>query len=137
MTTTVENLLALWDVPPDTRADPEADFAAVYTDPVRVNGTALRLADMVDRARELHAAFTGHEREVLEVVAAPGKLAVAFRLTADHTGPWTSAVGVLAPTGRRITATVIDVLTLDAAGRVSDIVMVADELGRLRQAGAL
>jgi predicted ester cyclase len=132
----IETLLALWDLPPDTRPDPEADFAAVYTDPVQVNGTTLTVAEMVQRARELHAAFTGHEREVLEVVEAPGKLAVAFRLTADHTGPWETAVGVLDPTGRRISATVIDVLTL-TDGRISAITMVADELGRLRQAGAL
>lgn len=134
---TIEKLLSLWDVPPDTRPDPVADFAAVYTDPVVVNGASLTVAEMVDRARALHAAFTGHEREVLDVVSSPGKLAVAFRLTADHTGSWETALGVLEPTGRRITATVIEVLTLDGTGRVAAIVMVADELGRLRQAGAL
>jgi predicted ester cyclase len=133
----IETLLALWDVPPDTRADPVADFAAVYADPVRINGTLLSPADVADRARELHAAFTGHEREILEVVSAgPTKLAVAFRLTADHTGPWATALGILEPTGKRITATVIDVLTV-TDGRISEIVMVADELGRLRQAGVV
>ncbi|WP_181784408.1 ester cyclase [Pseudonocardia pini] len=134
---TIEKLLALWDAPPDTRPDPEAAFAAVYTDPVQVNGTSLTVAEMVERARALHAAFTGHEREVLEVVETPGKLAVAFRLTADHTGPWPTALGVLAPTGRRIAATVIDVLTVGPDGRISEIVMVADELSRLQQAGAI
>ena len=134
---TVDRLLALWAVPPDTRLDPEADFAALYTDPVLVNGTSIGVAEMVDRARALHAAFTGHEREVLEVVEAPGKLAVAFRLIADHTGPWSTAVGELAPTGRRLSLTVVDVLTLAPDGRIAEIVMVADEIGRLRQAGAL
>ncbi|MCE0767341.1 ester cyclase [Pseudonocardia kujensis] len=135
--TVVDRLLALWDAPPDTRPDPEAGFAALYTDPVLVNGTPTTVAEMVDRARALHAAFTGHEREVLEVVEQPGKLAVAFRLVADPTGPWPTAVGELAPTGRRISTTVIDVLTLTPDGRVASIVMVADELGRLRQAGAM
>lgn len=134
---TIETLLTLWDAPPDARPDPVADFSAVYADPVVVNGVSLTVAELVDRARTLHGAFTGHEREVLDVVESPGKLAVAFRLTADHTGPWPTALGVLAPTGRRISATVIDVLTLDETGRVAGIVMVADELGRLQQAGAL
>jgi len=135
--TTVEKLLALWDLPPDSRPDAEAEFATVYTDPVRVNGAELGLADLVARARDLHAAFTRHEWEVLEVVEAPGKLAVAFRLTADHTGPWETPLGVLPPTGRRISGTVIDVLTLAHDGRVAETVMVADELSRLRQAGVL
>lgn len=134
---TVDRLLALWAVPPDTRPDPEADFAALYTDPVLVNGTPITVAEMVDRARALHAAFTRHEREVLEVVEAPGKLAVAFRLVADHTGPWSTAVGELAPTGKRLSLTVVDVLTLAPDGRIAALVMVADELGRLRQAGAV
>ena len=133
----VDRLLALWGAPPDTRPDPEAEFAALYTDPVLVNGTPLTIADLVDRARALHTAFTGQQHEVLDVVEAPGKLAVAFRLTADHTGPWATALGELAPTGKRLTTTVVDVLTLAPDGRIASLVMVADELGRLQQAGAL
>jgi hypothetical protein len=123
----IETLLALWDAPPDTRPDPEKDFAAVYADPVQVNSTMLTVAELVDRARTLHATFTAHEREVLEVVEAPGRLVVAFRLSADHTGPWPTAAGLLEPTGTRFTASVIDILTVKD-GLITEIVMVTDQL---------
>lgn len=92
---------------------------------------------MVARAAGLHAAFTEHDREVLEIVSGPGKLVIAFRHAARHTGPWSTPVGELAPTGRRIEALVIDVLTVDPDGRISAVVVVADELSRLQQAGAV
>jgi hypothetical protein len=130
-------LLSLWDSPPETRDDPKAAFAALYTDPVLVNGTPITVRDMVARAAGLHAAFTQHDREVLEIVSGPGKLVIAFRHAARHTGPWSTPVGDLAPTGRRIEALVIDVLTVDPDGRISAVVVVADELSRLQQAGAV
>ena len=96
----------------------------------------MRLPELVDRARSLHASFSEFSREVLDVVAEPGKLAVAFRLTARHTGAWPTPLGEFAPTGRVVTATVIDILTL-TDDRISEIVMVADELGRMLQAGVI
>jgi hypothetical protein len=74
---------------------------------------------------------------VLEVVSGPGKLVIAFRHAARHTGRWPTPVGELAPTGRRIEAHVIDVLTVGSDGRISAVVVVADELSRLLQAGAI
>jgi hypothetical protein len=74
---------------------------------------------------------------VLEVVSGPGKLVIAFRHAARHTGRWPTPVGELAPTGRRIEAQVIDVLTVGSDGRISAVVVVADELSRLLQAGAI
>ena len=96
----------------------------------------MAVADLVARARALHAAFTEHEIEVVDRVAQPGKLAIAFRHTARHSGPWATAVGEIAPTGRTITGLGIDVLTL-AGDRVTEIWVLADELQRLAQVGAL
>jgi hypothetical protein len=129
-------LFDLWSTPPDTHDDPLAAFAAVYTDPVLINGAAMALADIVARARALHVAFSEHEIEVVERIEQPGKLAVAFRHAAVHSGPWTTAVGEIAPTGTRVTGLGIDLLTLDD-GRVSQIWVLADELQRLAQVGAL
>jgi predicted ester cyclase len=131
-----ERLLSLWAVEPDGRDDPVAAFGRLYTDPVVVNGTSMRLTELVDRARSLHVSFSEFSLEVLDVVAEPGKLAVAFRLTARHTGPWPTPLGEFAPTGRVVSATVIDILSL-TDGRISEIVMVADELGRMLQAGVI
>jgi hypothetical protein len=47
---------------------------------------------MVARAAGRHAAFTEHDREVLEIVSGPGKLVIAFRHAARHTGPWSTPV---------------------------------------------
>ena len=126
-------LLDLWSLPPDERPDPLAAFHAVYADPVTINGAAWPVADLVERARALHAAFTEHAVEVVDRVESPGKLAVAFRHTARHTGVWRTPLGELAPTGRVVSGLGIDVLTLDADGRVRAIWVVADELQRIQQ----
>ena len=95
-------LLDLWSRPPDELPDPLAGFRAVYTDPVTINGTPWPVADLVERARALHAAFTEHVVEVVDRVEAPGKLAIAFRHTARHTGVWRTPLGEVAPTGRTV-----------------------------------
>ncbi len=137
ITTALEQrLFALWSLSPVTHDDPLAAFRALYTDPVLINGAPMAVADLVARARALHAAFTEHEIEVVDRVAQPGKLAIAFRHTARHSGPWATAVGEIAPTGRTITGLGIDVLTL-AGDRVTEIWVLADELQRLAQVGAL
>jgi SnoaL-like polyketide cyclase len=103
---------------------------------VLIDGTPVALPDLVARARALHVAFTEHEIEVVDRVAQPGKLAIAFRHTARHTGPWTTLAGEVAPTGATVTGLGIDVLTL-VDGRVSEIWVLADELQRLAQVGAI
>lgn len=131
---TVEaRLLDLWARPPDELPDPLAGFRDVYTDPVTINGTPWPLADLVARARALHEAFSEHVAEIVDRVEAPGKLAIAFRHTARHTGPWRTPLGELAPTGRMVSGLGIDVLTLDADGRVRGIWVLADELQRILQ----
>ena len=131
----IEALLDLWtDLPADPAAAVDA-FRTLYTDPVVVNGTALTAEDLVTRARALQQTFDPMRREVLEVVDAGDKVAVAFRLSGRQVGPLTTAAGVLAPTGQEIALRVIDILTL-TDGRISEITMVADELGALVAVGA-
>ena len=135
--TAEQRLLELWTVPPDHRDDPVAAFRACYTDPVTINGAPMAVADLVERARALHRAFDDHVIEVVDRVESPGKLAIAIRHTARHIGPWSTPVGVVEPTGRTVVGVGIDVLTIDAAGRISAIWVLADELQRLVQVGAL
>ena len=126
-------LFELWSVPPDEHGDPVAAFGRLYADPVIINGTAMSVADLVARARALHEAYTDHVIDVVDVVEAPGKLTVAFRHRARHTGPWATPLGEIAPTGRTVTGLGIDVLTLDATGQITAIWVLADELQRILQ----
>ncbi len=126
----VDRLLRLWGELPADDAAAAAAFRELYTDPVTVNGVPVGAADLVVRARALQGAFDTVEREVVDVVEAEGKVAVAFRLGGRQTGPLGTAAGPLPPTGRHVELRVIDVLTL-TDGRVSGIWMVADELGAL------
>ena len=130
---TETRLLELWSRPPDDRLDPLAAFRAVYADPVTINGAPWPVADLVERARTLHAAFTEHTVETVDRVEAPGKLAIAFRQTARHTGPWRTPLGELPATGRTVTGLGIDVFTIDGDGRISAIWVLADELHRILQ----
>ena len=126
----VDRLLRLWSEPlPDGGAAEEA-FRAVYTDPVTVNGTPLTAADLVSRARAVQATFERVERQVVSVVEDGDRVAVAFRMGGRQVGPFATSAGPLPPTGRQLELRVIDVLTL-TDGRISDIWMVADELGAL------
>ena len=126
-------LFELWSVPPDEHGDPVAAFGRLYADPVIINGISMSVADLVARARTLHEAFTDHVIDVVDVVEAPGKLTVAFRHRARHTGPWATPLGEIAPTGRTVTGLGIDVLTLDATGQITAIWVLADELQRILQ----
>jgi hypothetical protein len=130
---TEQQLFDLWSVPPDEHDNPVEAFARLYADPVIINGAPMPVADLVARARALHEVFTEHVIEVVDLVEAPGKLTVAFRHRARHTGPWTTPLGEIAPTGRTVTGLGIDVLTLDATGRITTIWVLADELQRILQ----
>jgi predicted ester cyclase len=132
VTSVLERLLPLWTQPVDARPDPVAAFGEVYADPVLVNGTELALTGLVDRARALQRAFDGLSMQILDIVEAPGRVVVAFMMRGQHTGPFVSPVGTIAPTHRDIEVRTIDVLTL-TAGVISDIWVVSDELGLLRQ----
>lgn len=132
----VGGLLDLWTRPhPDAATGAEA-FRRLYTDPVVVNGSAISADQLVARAAALQATFEEVRREVLEVCDAGSKVAVAFRLEGRQVGPLATAAGELGPTGQLISLRVIDILTL-SGGRISEIIMVADELGALAPLGAV
>jgi hypothetical protein len=128
-----DQLFDLWRVPPDSLDDPVAAFSALYADPVLINGFAMSVSNLVDRARGLHEAFTEHEVVVVDRVESAGKLTVAFRHQARHTGVWRTSLGDLAPTGRVVVGLGIDVLTIDHDGLITSIWVLADELQRILQ----
>jgi hypothetical protein len=138
-------LLALFDLwqQPDQATDLEVAFGAFYTDPVIVNGVEISIADMVVRARTLNAAFEALTVEILQVVGGDdvvgcddGSLAVAFVMRGRHTGPYAGPFGIVEPTGIDVDIRTIDILTL-TDGKVSKIWVNADDLGLLRQLGAV
>lgn len=130
-------LLALWAEPPPDGEAGVAAFRRVYSDPVLLNGTELPVAALADRARMLHAAFEDLRiDQVLQRVDAPGRLVIAFRQQGRHVGPLPTPLGTIPPTGRTFDTQTIDVLTV-ASDRITEIWVVADELGRLMQLGAV
>jgi ketosteroid isomerase-like protein len=131
----IEALLDLWTrLPADPAAAADA-FRTLYTDPVTVNGVTVGADDLVERAHALRQTYSPLHREVLDVCDAGNKVAVAFRIGGPQVGPMSTAAGVLEPTGREVALRVIDILTL-TDGRISEITMVADELGALAAIGA-
>jgi len=128
----IEQVMALWQQPqPD-----EAAFATCYADKLTVNGEPMTLAGLVERARSLHASFSDFRHEVLDVVAAPERLAVAFVMHMRHTGPYPAPSGVLPATGRTVAVRTIDILTV-RDHKITDITVVSDDLGLLKQLGAV
>jgi SnoaL-like polyketide cyclase len=132
----LDRLLPLWTQPADSRDDAEAAFREVYADPVMVNGAETSVADLVRRARMLQQAFDQLGMHIVDAVETPDRVVIAFLMRGRHVGPFHSALGVVAPTQREIEVRTIDVLTL-TAGVVSAIWVVADDLGLLRQLGAV
>jgi hypothetical protein len=135
-------LFDLWQQP-DHATDLDLAFGAFYTDPVIVNGAEISIADMVVRARILNAAFEALTAEILQVVGGgdavgvgDGSLAVAFVMRGRHTGPYAGPFGIVEPTGIDVDIRTIDILTL-TDGKVSKIWVNADDLGLLRQLGAV
>ncbi|HWI01832.1 MAG TPA: ester cyclase [Propionibacteriaceae bacterium] len=132
----LQALFALWQQP-DQATDLEAAFADFYTDPVIVNGVELSIADMVARARSLNAAFNGLTADILEIVEGRDRsLGVAFMMRGRHTGPYRGPLGLVEATGLDVEIRTIDILTL-SDGKVSKIWVNADDLGLLRQLGAV
>jgi predicted ester cyclase len=112
----------------------EDRFAALYTDPVRVNGLNISLVDLAARGRALHGAFSYLRADVLQVVDDTESVAVAFVMRGRHTGPYETPFGTIQPTGSEVQIRTIDVLTI-TDGRISAIWVNADDLGTLRQLG--
>ena len=132
----LDRLVPLWTQPVDSLDDPEAAFREVYADPVVVNGAEMSLTDLVGRARMLQQAFDQLEMHIMDTVETPDRVVLAFLMRGRHVGPFHSPLGVVAPTQREIEVRTIDVLTI-TAGVVAAIWVVADDLGLLRQLGAV
>jgi len=135
-TALLDRLVPLWTQPVDSRNDAGAAFREVYADPVMVNGAQTSVADLVRRAGMLQQAFDQLGMHILDAVETPDRLVVAFLMRGRHVGPFHSPLGIVAPTQREIEVRTIDVLTV-TAGVVSAIWVVADDLGLLRQLGAV
>lgn len=126
----VDGLLDLWT---GQVTDPQIRLAAFrrwYTDPVIVNGAPLTAAEMTTRAEALQRTFDDLQADVLDVVDAGDKVAIAFRMGGRQVGPLPTSAGPLPPTRKTIMLRVIDILTL-RDGRIAEITMVADDLGAL------
>ena len=106
-----------------------------HADPVVVNGTEMSLTELTARARSLQQAFDQLGMDVLDTVETPDRVVVAFVMRGRHVGPYASALGTVAPTGRDIAVRTIDVLRV-TGGLVTAISVVADDLGLLRQLDA-
>lgn len=132
----VDRVMALWAGPiPDGPAG-EAAFAECYADELTVNGAPFRLADLVTRARRLHTAFSGVRAELLQVLAAPGHVVVAFVMHVRHTGPLLTPLGEVPASGRTAAARTIDILGV-RDNKITEVTVVADDLGMLTQLDAL
>jgi hypothetical protein len=130
----VDRALTLWTAEPLPAPEALEAFRTVYTDPLRVNGAVSPLEPLVDRARMLHGAFEGLHHELFERVDTPGRSAIAFRLSGRHTGPLTTPLGEVPPTGKVLDVLGLDILSI-ADDRVTAVWAVADWLGLLMQAG--
>ena len=128
-------LLDLWTRPIADEEAARAAFAGWYMDPVTINGAPMALADLVRRAGGLQAAFETLTREVESVIESGDRIVLSFRMGGRQVGPLATSAGVLSPTHRLITLRVIDILIL-REGLITDITMVADELGGLAAVGA-
>jgi hypothetical protein len=136
VTDLVPRLLALWTEPIDARPDPEADFRALYADPVPVNGVPFRVAELVARARALQATFGVRRAELVHELSCGDKLVIGFYLHVRHTGTAQTPIGPVPATGKEISVRTTDILTV-RDGLISDIWVIADDLGMLTQLGAL
>ncbi len=130
----VERLLDLWGRPiPDPR-EARSAFERLYADPVTINGTDLPLQALVDRSAQMHASLERTDARVVDVVSSPGKVVVAFDMTARHIGTWRSALGDVSPTNRTVTIRAVDILTVED-DLITEIVVVSDEVSLLAQLG--
>jgi predicted ester cyclase len=131
----LQKLLRLWTHFGDL-AEPAKDFAEFYADPVSVNGVEFSIEELVARARALNTGLSDLRSEPLQVLEGDGSVAVVFVMRGRHTGPYSSPLGIVPPTGRSVAVRTIDVLTI-SEGRIAAIWVNADDLGLLVQLGAV
>ena len=130
-----ERLLDLWAAPIPDPHEAHASFAMLYSDPVTINGREVPLSSLVARATQTHSSLERLGVEILDVIETPGRLILAFELTARHVGAWHSGLGDVPATGRTVSVRTIDVLTVHE-GLVTALWVVSDEAALLTQLGA-
>jgi predicted ester cyclase len=136
MVDVVEGIMTLWSKLPDGDAEAADALAQFYADEVEVNGSVLRIGDLLARARSLQRALSDIRHVLLERVDAGDKLVIAFVLHGRHTGPLSTPIGEVEATGREVSIQGMDVLTF-TDGRISRITVLADELGMLARLDAV
>jgi hypothetical protein len=132
----LDRVMTLWAEPVPAGPAGEEAFGACYAAELTVNDAPFSRSALVARARALQAAYSAIRPGIRRVVVAPDVLVVAFDMHVTHTGTLTTPLGPVAATGRTAVARTIDILTV-RAGRITDIVVVADELGLLTGLGVL
>jgi len=132
----LQRLLRLWVEPLPEGDAALAAFREVYADPVAVNGVAFTAEALVDRARAMQRAFAEIALDLIDELHVPGKTVIVFRQKGRHVGPLQTPLGDVAPTGKQVERQVIDVLTIKD-GLITDIRVVADDLGLLVDLGAV
>jgi predicted ester cyclase len=136
MVDVVEGIMTLWSKLPAGDAEATDALARFYADEVDVNGSVLQLGDLLARARSLQRALSDIRHVLLERVDAGDKLVIAYVLHGTHTGALSTVIGELAATGREVSIQGMDVLTF-TDGRISRIIVLADELGMLARLDAV
>jgi SnoaL-like polyketide cyclase len=132
----VARLTRLWTEPFASVSEAIAAFGETYSEPVRINGTDFSLAELVERAQALQAAFNELRLEPIQQVEAAGRLVLVFWQRGRHAGPLQTPLGQVEATGREFQIRVIDVLTI-SEGRISGIDVVSDSLEMLVQLEAV
>ena len=89
-----------------------------------------------ETARAMQAALSELELVLADLVVRDGVIAATIRQRGRHTGVLAGPLGELAPTGKTFDVLSIDVLHV-RDDRITAVWVVADELGRLLQLGAL
>jgi hypothetical protein len=133
----IHRAMPLWAEPvPADDDEARAAFAAVYTDPVIVNGHPAPVGELVRRARMLQGALSDIRQELLAEVDTGDRCAFAFRLSGRHTGPLDTPCGPVPASGRQLTVAGMDTFLL-RDDRIAAVWAVADFLGALAAAGAV
>ena len=130
-----DDLMQLWTQPLEGTAATQA-FARLYAEQLLVNGSAMTLEALAQRARALQAVYADLSGTLLARADTETQTTIVFRMRGRHVGPLTTPLGVLPPTGRIVERQVIDLLVLRDR-RIAEIWMTADELGALTSIGAL
>ena len=129
-------LTRLWTRPFASHSEALAAFGEVYSDPVRINGTNVPLAELVAPARMMQGAFSDLEIEPIEQIESADRVVLVFFQRGRHVGPLKTPLGSVKPSDRTFEIRVIDVLTIKE-GRISAIEVIPDQLALMMQLNAV